>query len=91
MDFAAEHPLIVFSESAAGVYLLDLREYLLAGGEPLSQIMRCVNQLRPGERLDIHAIFEPVPLIRKLARRGFTLESQHLGLDHWVLKIEPPA
>ena len=80
-------PLTTFIDEGEGLYQLDVRELLLSGGEPYSSIMSCVRQLAEGEKLYLHAIFEPLPLIKKLQRQGYHLRSEHVGPDHWVLEI----
>lgn len=87
MEFSSPHESVTFLDEGDGIYQLDVRELLLSGGEPYSDIMSCVRQLEPGEVLYLHAIFEPAPLIRKLERRGLATESEHLGPDHWRLSI----
>lgn len=88
MHYWPPDPRVTFETEAPGRYHLDVREMLMTGGEPYAAIMACVRQLAPGEILYLHAIFEPVPLIRKLGRQGFALRSEHCGIDHWVLEIQ---
>jgi uncharacterized protein (DUF2249 family) len=87
MRYQSSDPRIVFQDEGGGCYALDVRELLADGGQPYDAIMTCVRQLAPGERLDVHALFEPVPLVRKLERQGYTLAAQHAGEDHWVVGI----
>ena len=54
----------------ARVYL-DVREDLREGREPFARIMAAIDALRPDGVLVLRAPFEPVPLYRVLARRGF--------------------
>ncbi len=61
--------LVRFPE-AARVYL-DVREDLREGREPFARIMAAVDALQPDGVLVLRAPFEPVPLYRVLARRGF--------------------
>lgn len=82
-----DDPRVVFSDEGGGSFSLDVRELLLDSGQPYAPIMSCVQQLNPGEILNIHAIFEPVPLIRKLSRQGYAVASEHRGVDHWVLAV----
>jgi uncharacterized protein (DUF2249 family) len=90
MEFLPDDPRVTFLDEGDGIYQLDVRELLLSGGEPYQAIMQCVNQLQGGEILYLHAIFEPAPLIRKLERRGFALQSEHVGPDHWRLLLRLP-
>ena len=57
---------------------VDVRETLLAGGEPFEAIMAARWSLEPGNVLRVRAIFEPVPLY-------FVMASQ--GLEHWTEKL----
>ncbi len=57
---------------------VDVRETLLAGGEPFEAIMAARRTLEPGHVLRVRAIFEPVPLY-------FVMASQ--GLEHWTEKL----
>ncbi len=57
---------------------LDVRETLLAGGEPFEAIMAARRTLAPGSVLRVRAIFEPAPLY-------FVMAAQ--GLDHWTEKL----
>ncbi len=82
--------LASFKAESAHSFHLDVRELLRAGGEPYSAIMSCVRQLEPGQTLFLHALFEPLPLIRKLERRGLALAATHVGPDHWRVSILRP-
>ncbi len=85
-----DDPRIRAWQDETGRRHLDVRELLLDGGEPYQHIMSAVNSLAPGETMTLHAIFEPVPLLRKLGRQGYGLASVHVGLDHWALDIRRP-
>ena len=87
----AEHPVpmtetetIRHPENAA-VVELDVRDDLRSGREPFSRIMAAVSALRDGEVLCLRAIFEPVPLFRALAKRGFVHESKAHAPDDWTV------
>jgi uncharacterized protein (DUF2249 family) len=67
---------------AARVYL-DVREDLRAGREPFARIMAAVDALRPDGVLVLHAPFEPVPLYRVLARRGFAHWTESGQAEDW--------
>lgn len=73
-----------------GVYQLDVRPLLELGGEPYSCIMRSLLQLQPGERMVIHALFEPKPLLSQLERMGHGPRARRLGVEHWVVEIQKP-
>jgi uncharacterized protein (DUF2249 family) len=63
---------------------LDVRPTLAAGGEPYSMIMAAVEDLAPGEVLVLRSPFEPTPLHRVLAGRGFAHTARELAPDDWV-------
>lgn len=50
---------------------LDVRSVLASGGSPLPMILAKVNELAPGECLRLLVPFEPTPLYRMLAERGW--------------------
>jgi len=75
----------------AHMHHLDVRALLEAGGDPYHIIMGCVRQLTRGERLVIHALFEPQPLMAQLRRMGYTFAAEHIGVDHWGLTVAPPG
>lgn len=64
-------------------YELDLRPILRAGGEPFADIMRAADGLAPGQSLRLLATFEPVPLYRTLARKGFDHAAREIGDGDW--------
>lgn len=69
---------------------LDVRELLEDGGEPYAIIMECVHRLGPGQRLVLHALMQPRPLMSQLSRMGYGLTVNHVGPDHWELEISAP-
>jgi len=69
---------------------LDVRELLEDGGQPYALIMECVHQLASGERLVLHALMQPRPLMSQLSRMGYDLDARHVGPDHWELEISAP-
>jgi len=66
----------------ARVYL-DVREDLRAGREPFARIMAAVDALSPDGVLVLRAPFEPVPLYRVLARRGFAHWTESSDAEDW--------
>lgn len=66
---------------------LDVREMLEQGGEPYAIIMECVQKLALRQRLVIHAIMEPRPLLLTLTRMGYVAEARHTGTDHWEVEV----
>jgi uncharacterized protein (DUF2249 family) len=64
---------------------LDVREDIREGREPFARIMAAVDGLLPDGVLVLRAPFEPAPLYRVLARRGFAHWTECLGPDDWVV------
>jgi uncharacterized protein (DUF2249 family) len=87
MEFSPDNDGIQFEAGSDGSYDLDVRELMSMGGEPYAAIIHCVRQLQPGEQLFLHAIFEPLPLVKKLSRQGYSLQCMHEGIDHWIVTI----
>ncbi len=79
----------------AGVRELDVRAVLEAGREPLPLILAAADALPPGGVLHLRSPFEPVPLFRVMAGRGFDGRSQEFGEGDWSSwfwrHAEPPA
>ncbi|MBH2003663.1 MAG: DUF2249 domain-containing protein [Sphingobacteriia bacterium] len=50
---------------------LDVRDIIESGKDPLNNILESVNNLQPGEVLNIINSFEPTPLRQLLGKRGF--------------------
>jgi hypothetical protein len=68
----------------ANIVELDLREELRAGHEPFSRIMAVVGAASPNDVLALKTIFEPVPLLEVLAKRGFLHETVSYATDDWT-------
>ncbi|MGF1639940.1 MAG: DUF2249 domain-containing protein [Rhodospirillales bacterium] len=68
---------------AAAACHIDVRPILAAGHDPFLQVMAAVEEVPPGGALTIDAPFNPTPLRRSLAGRGFATFGQRLELDHW--------
>lgn len=66
---------------------LDVRELLAEGGEPYAIIMECVQMLTTGQRLVVHALMQPRPLLQQFARMGYFTEVRHAGPDHWEVEV----
>jgi uncharacterized protein (DUF2249 family) len=62
---------------------VDVREDIRAGREPFARIMAAVDGLPPDGVLILRAPFEPVPLYRVLARRGFAHWAERRAADDW--------
>ncbi len=70
---------------------LDVRPILRAGGEPFSVIMEAVKGLASGQALRLIATFEPVPLYRVLAKKGFDHAAREIGDGDWEVLFTPTA
>jgi uncharacterized protein (DUF2249 family) len=64
---------------------LDVREDLRAGREPFARIVAAVDTLSPDGVLVLRAPFEPVPLYRVLARRGFAHWTESSEAEDWLV------
>ena len=68
---------------------LDVRQILRDGGMPFQLIMDTFASLTPGEGVRLHAIFEPLPLIRQLEQRGYAHLSRRIAEDDWEIDFLP--
>jgi uncharacterized protein (DUF2249 family) len=75
----------------AGQVEVDVRDDLRSGREPFARIMRAVAALGAGEVLHLRTIFEPVPLVELLAKRGFAHESEAYEPGNWSVWFWRPA
>jgi uncharacterized protein (DUF2249 family) len=64
---------------------LDVREDLRAGREPFAAIIAAVAKVEKGQTLLLRAIFEPKPLYKVLALRGFSPWAEKLGEEDWAV------
>jgi uncharacterized protein (DUF2249 family) len=71
--------------------LLDVREQLLHGGEPLPRILQAVGALKPGQGLRLRATFEPLPLYAVLGRKGYAHQARQLAPGDWEVEFSPTA
>ncbi len=68
---------------------LDVREDLRVGREPFVRIQDAFSGLRPGQALVLYATFEPVPLVRLMAGRGYTAAVRALVDGDFAVRFEP--
>ena len=68
---------------AAPRHEVDVRDDLKNGLEPFSKIILAVAKVRPGEVLRLRAIFEPKPLYKVLAFKGFEHWTRRQADDDW--------
>ena len=62
---------------------LDVRPLLSSGEDPFAKIMSVVAKFAPGAVLVLDAPFDPAPLRRVLAGKGFSDHAECLAPDHW--------
>ncbi|MDE1976690.1 MAG: DUF2249 domain-containing protein [Elusimicrobia bacterium] len=65
--------------------LVDVREDLRAGREPLKRILGEASKVPESGVLIVRATFEPRPLFHVLANQGFETWSERLAEDDWQL------
>jgi uncharacterized protein (DUF2249 family) len=66
---------------------LDVRDAIRRGEEPFATIMAAVARLRDEQVLVLRAPFEPVPLYRVLAKRGFAHWTERRTDDDWLVSF----
>ncbi|WP_114313441.1 DUF2249 domain-containing protein [Thermus caldifontis] len=62
---------------------LDVRPILEKGGEPFQAIMAAAQEVKPGEKLVLEVLFEPIPLYKVLGKQGFLAWCERLGERHY--------
>ncbi len=72
------------------VISLDVRPIIEGGNDPFKEIMVAIKKLNSKETLKIINSFEPIPLINKLEKQGFTVwtERPAIGVVHTFFKKE---
>ena len=71
------------------VVTLDVRQDIRHGREPFVKIMDTVAQLSPQQKLLLIAPFEPLPLLRIMAARGFGYTTNQTTVGRWEILFEP--
>jgi uncharacterized protein (DUF2249 family) len=66
-----------------GAARLDVRPMIAAGQEPFSAIMAAAARIDEGGTLLLDAPFDPAPLRRVLAGKGFTSQGRRIADGHW--------
>lgn len=66
---------------------LDVRPMLAGGQEPFSAIMDAAAQVEEGGTLLLDAPFDPAPLRRVLAKRGFVSQGRRIADGHWRISF----
>lgn len=67
----------------AGVAPFDVRPILAEGRDPFAEVMKASAAVPAGGFLVVDAPFDPVPLRRVLAGKGFTSVGRSPGPSHW--------
>jgi uncharacterized protein (DUF2249 family) len=72
---------------------IDVRPLLASGQDPFAQVMSASAKIPSGGFLVIDAPFDPAPLRRVLAGKGFTSLGRQIGPGHWRIcwRREEPA
>ena len=72
---------------------LDVRPLLASGRDPFAEVMSVSAKVPPGGFLVVDAPFDPAPLRRVLAGKGFTSLGRQMGPGHWRIcwRREEPA
>ena len=70
---------------------LDVRPLLKRGAEPLPQILKHVQVLKPAEGLIVIAPFLPSPLIELLGSQGFASKVEPGEGGSWIVYFWPQA
>lgn len=78
-----ERPAWLNSVDAETAEHLDVRAMLAQGVEPLGTVMRLAGPMAVGKALILEAPFDPAPLRRVLAGKGFDSYPERLESDHW--------
>ncbi|WP_338472421.1 DUF2249 domain-containing protein [Niallia sp. XMNu-256] len=68
---------------------LDVREILAQKVDPFDKIMAAVKELQDGQRLVLHALFNPAPLHKVMERKGYTNTVEQIDSKHWKVTYSP--
>ncbi len=69
--------------------LLDVRDDLRQGREPLQRIMEAVRGLGRGQSLILRTTFEPIPLYHVLGVKGYSHDAHRLETGDWEILFQP--
>jgi len=65
------------------IVILDVRDMISGGQDPLRPIQEKVKDLKPGQALNVVNSFEPAPLISLLERQGFKAFVDQISDEHY--------
>jgi uncharacterized protein (DUF2249 family) len=74
-----------------GAVRLDVRPMIAAGQEPFASIMKAAAQVEEGGTLLLDAPFDPAPLRRALAGKGFASQGRKIADGHWRIAFRRGA
>ncbi|GAX89183.1 DUF2249 domain-containing protein [Effusibacillus lacus] len=66
---------------------LDVRDILRAKQEPFDIIMKHVKELKENDCLQLHTTFEPAPLLKLMATKGFAHKIEQVEPEHFVVQF----
>jgi hypothetical protein len=84
-DHRATRPDALVGLPESRLSVVDVREDIRAGREPLAKIMAAVRVLGPEQVLVLRAPFEPIPLYHVLGKRGFAHWAECGAADDWTV------
>jgi uncharacterized protein (DUF2249 family) len=87
---AVSPPEWVRTLDSAAAANLDVRPILAEGEDPFTKIMAIVTKLAPGAALVLEAPFDPSPLRRLLAGKGFAEHAECPAPGHWRVYFRKP-
>jgi hypothetical protein len=68
---------------------IDVRPVIQSGGDPFSLIMSTLDTLGPEDSLLLIAPFQPVPLFRVMAQKGYKGKSEATAAGDWEVLFSP--
>jgi uncharacterized protein (DUF2249 family) len=66
---------------------LDLRTLLASGADPLGSVLALASQLESGATAQLDAGFDPLPLRKILAAKGFSTSLHKVADGHWRVSL----
>lgn len=69
--------------------LLDVRDDLRQGREPMTRILAAARSLAPGQSLCLRTTFEPIPLFRVLGSMGLEHDARRIAEGDWEVTFRP--
>lgn len=66
---------------------LDVRDMLRARQDPFQVIMKQVEALNDDDILQLHATFEPAPLLKLMTTKGYQHKVEQVEPEHFVVQF----